>query len=398
MCPSRRQRWGLLVVLRDLNEFKGFMQRVLYTRWVFLKYLPHVIVAGTRFDPEQPSFLPKDAQVLCSSSSSLWAKLALVMRLSLQTLQRCYAVVSLHSCTFTLLLVPVALTAKLGGCRVIYNMHDVVPETGRRYRKGKHPVTLINLIAWGAVLVEWLLVSLADLVVFPGMSYLNTVAGRYPNQRGKMEIVSNIPWILGDQSGANSQHSNLRELYGLPDDACLIVFAGEVSRNVQGVELIIQTQALLCNELLPVYTFIIGKGVNQDERVYFEKLVAHLNIGDRVFFLGQLPRWEVMAILPQCDLTILVAFDGPTHKIFEYLMSGLVPIMWQDMAHHIKVIGDGAVYFDDLNSSSVAEAVRLVLRNLGQYKREARERAERTTLDPVTAHAPFFEALDRWLA
>ena len=68
-------RGGLLVVLQDLNEFKGFVQRVSYTRWVLLKYLPWVTVAGTHFDPEQPSFLPRDANVMCSRDSTLWARL-----------------------------------------------------------------------------------------------------------------------------------------------------------------------------------------------------------------------------------------------------------------------------------------------------------------------------------
>ena len=173
---------------------------------------------------------------------------------------------------------------------------------------------------------------------------------------------------------------------------------GGVSRNVHGVELIIQAQSLLRNETPPVYSIIVGKGINRQEKEYFNELVTSLNIDDRVFFLGQLPHWEAITVLQQGDLAIVVEFDGPTHKFFEYLRFGLVPIMWKDMTHHSQVAGDSAVYFDDLDPSYVADAVRVVLEDLETYRQEARERAEQTTFDPVSAHAPLFAALEKWLA
>jgi glycosyltransferase involved in cell wall biosynthesis len=204
-------------------------------------------------------------------------------------------------------LVFAALIPKLGGARVILDLHDLMPEFyASRFGRplGSLPVRLITL-------QERIAARFADRVITVTELWRRTLEGRgVPAE--KLMVLMNLPdpAIYGDPGTPPARD----------DDRFTLVYHGTLAERY-GLDLAIRALAIARREL-PVRLIIHGRG---DLLEGLRSLVARLGVEDDVVFsTDRLPSEELPALLRRADAAVVpyrrdVFTDGilPT-KLMEY--------------------------------------------------------------------------------
>jgi glycogen synthase len=91
-----------------------------------------------------------------------------------------------------------------------------------------------------------------------------------------------------------------------------ITFAGRLSRD-KGVDLLIEACAQLVQSRIAFQLWVIGEG---PDSAYFRELAGQRELQDRVFFLGQLPREEVLSRMEQsCAVVVPSRWQEPAGMV-----------------------------------------------------------------------------------
>jgi len=128
-----------------------------------------------------------------------------------------------------------------------------------------------------------------------------------------------------------------------------ILYCGGLTAYKDGINILIESFSRIYDKFQNINLVLIGKSDTLEEELFFKGLVEKLNITERTFFLGELPRKEIPAYL--CNAKILslarpksmVADAGFPSKLTEYLATGNPVIVTE--------VGDIPLYlFDNKNA------------------------------------------------
>jgi len=132
-----------------------------------------------------------------------------------------------------------------------------------------------------------------------------------------------------------------------------ILYCGTLTLTKDGVDILIKSYAQIAEKFLDLMLVLIGKGDTSNQEIIIKELISRLNLDNRVFFLGQLPRTEIAVYMKNAQIlalarpTSMVADAGFPSKLTEYLATG-VPVV-------VTGVGDIPVYLKDNENSFIAE-------------------------------------------
>lgn len=124
-----------------------------------------------------------------------------------------------------------------------------------------------------------------------------------------------------------------------------ILYCGSLVRSKDGIDILIESFSKISEKFPNINLVLIGKGDTNKEEVILKDLVVRLNIYERVFFLGYLPRKDIPAFINNAKILALarpksiVADAGFPSKLTEYL-STAIPVV-------VTEVGDIPFYLKD---------------------------------------------------
>ena len=160
-------------------------------------------------------------------------------------------------------------------------------------------------------------------------------------------------------SECNPDSTKLREEYGIPNDAFLILSIGELSyRKNQSV--IIRALGKLCSEGLNPYYLICGTGKMRDE---YEQLAKDCGIEHQVIFAGQQNHDRIIELCHCCDVGALTSrIEGLGLAGLEVMAAGR-PILGTNI-HGIKdyaINGETGFSIDPDDIEGFAKAIKCLI-------------------------------------
>lgn len=200
--------------------------------------------------------------------------------------------------------------------------------------------------------------------------------------RERVAVIKN--GIDADLFDPDTPPSPLRGLLGIPDDALVLLYCGNIGLP-QGVGLLVRVAAIAPPQL-KLHVVIVGTGVDRDA-VAAE--IASLNVADRVHMLPPIPRRDVPALIAAADVSAVLLRDRPSYdqylpsKIFE-AMAMRSPILLGlrgEAQQLVEAAGAGFAHTPDDPHSALAALTRLAA--LGK---DGRRRMGQSARDHVLAH------------
>ena len=164
--------------------------------------------------------------------------------------------------------------------------------------------------------------------------------------------------IAADKTAELSGRRKIREEFGIPGDAALLLSIGELNEN-KNHEVVIRAL-----KDLDVYYLITGSG---DKKEYLENLAAELNLEKRVRFAGY--RLDVADFYDAADIYVLPSKrEGLNVSIMEAMASGL-PVVCSRIRGNTELIDEnGGGLFDPYSPEDTAKEIgRLINGNLESY-------------------------------
>ena len=164
--------------------------------------------------------------------------------------------------------------------------------------------------------------------------------------------------IAADKTAELSGRRKIREDFGIPGDAALLLSIGELNEN-KNHEVVIRAL-----KDLDVYYLITGSG---DKKEYLENLAAELNLEKRVRFAGY--RLDVADFYDAADIYVLPSKrEGLNVSIMEAMASGL-PVVCSRIRGNTELIDEnGGGLFDPYSPEDTAKEIgRLINGNLESY-------------------------------
>jgi glycosyltransferase involved in cell wall biosynthesis len=268
----------------------------------------------------------------------------------------------------------VGVLLKLGGSRVVYDVHEDLPKQiiGKPYI----PAWARPLVSRAAAIAERLTAQIVDGIVAATPS----IARRFPAD--KTVVVQNFPEasFASNDAGATP----------FTDRSDAFVYTGGLM-EIQGVREMAEAFALLPEGM----TGTVAGTFHVPE---LEEQVAAMPGWQRVRFLGQVPRAEVLRVMgdARCGLVLnhptVNYVEAYATKMFEYMARGL-PVVCSDFPLWVDIVttAECGITVDPRSPRAIADAIRLLARDaalarrLGENGRRAvAERfnweAERSTL------------------
>ncbi|RZU00786.1 glycosyltransferase involved in cell wall biosynthesis [Rivibacter subsaxonicus] len=211
-----------------------------------------------------------------------------------------------------------ALLPKLSGARVILDIHDIVPE----FYAAKFGVGHDSLVFKALKLVERGSAAFADHVIIANDLWLEKIAAR-ATAREKCSSFINYPDL-------NVFRPELRTR-AADDGRFVLSYPGTLNWH-QGLDIAIRAFALVRHETPGMEFHIHGEG---PARAELERLIAELDLADRVRLHQPVPLREVAAVMANADLGVVPKRDDKfggeafSTKILEFMALG-VPLVVAD--------------------------------------------------------------------
>lgn len=123
-----------------------------------------------------------------------------------------------------------------------------------------------------------------------------------PDKFGSKDVLSTVPAL----------RKQIRAAYHIPDTAVVILSVGRLVRR-KGFNQVIEHLPKLLESGLDIYYFICGTGPMESE---LKALTTHLNISNRVIFLGYVCNQELASFYAACDVfSLITSFDQKAKSI-----------------------------------------------------------------------------------
>jgi glycosyltransferase involved in cell wall biosynthesis len=246
---------------------------------------------------------------------------------------------------------PVAALYRLAGKKVVFDHHDLAPET-IEFKFGP------GLFSRLALLFERLTFRCSNHVIATNMSYAEVAYRRGGKNAAHVTIVRNAPQASWLELPLRMREGVLSSPH--------IAYAGAMSSQ-DGVDSLARVMERLCREhpdLTPRLT-IIGDG---DGRAAFEAECARRGVADRVTFTGWVPAERVPELLQEADICVEPAPAIPVNrmstmtKIGEYLALGK-PVVAYDMLESRRTAGEAALLVAPDDAVAFAEQIARLARD-----------------------------------
>jgi glycosyltransferase involved in cell wall biosynthesis len=226
---------------------------------------------------------------------------------------------------------PAALVYRLAGRKVIFDHHDLFPETV--YVKFGS-----RLAAGLARICQRLTFAVADHVIATNGSYAQVACTAGHKSADAVTIVRNGPPAAWTRMPSDNRPGVLDEVH--------LVYLGAISSQ-DGVDGLVPVMERLCSGRLPggARLTVIGDG---DGRPALERQFQELGLADRVTFTGRVSPARVPQLLRTADICVDSAPATDVNerstmtKIAEYMALGK-PVVAYDLLETRRTAGDAAI-------------------------------------------------------
>ena len=270
---------------------------------------------------------------------------------------------------------PAALLYRLCGRKVIFDHHDLFPET--------------IVVKFGAsrivrparVFQRWSFAT-AHHVIATNASYAAVARDSGGKPADAVTIVRNGPPSRWPQLRAGNRSGVLDEVR--------LVYLGAISVQ-DGVDGLLPVMQRLCSGALPggARLTVIGDG---DERDALEEAFAVLGLRDRVTFTGRVAATRVPGLIRGADICVDTAPATDVNqrstmtKIAEYMALGK-PVVAYDLLETRRTAGDCAVLAAPDDVDAFVEAIVALARDPGSRQRLARRARRRAVAELTWEHS-----------
>jgi glycosyltransferase involved in cell wall biosynthesis len=248
------------------------------------------------------------------------------------------------------ILVAASLIPRLGGARVVLDLHDPMPEVFMtKYGLGaRHPV--IRLLK---TLERWS-IRFSHLVLTPNGAFRELFIRR-GCPAGKIAVVMNTP----DPAVFSRHEVPPGPLGERGESEFRLMYHGTVVER-HGLDTALDALAILRTSVPGIVLHVFGEGDFVDP---FLRRVQELSLHSLVKYHGQVPLEEIAAVIPAIDVgiipnkrTVFTEVNLPT-RIFEYLAQGK-PVVVPRTRGISEYFDEGALFFFDAgNARSLAETI-----------------------------------------
>ncbi len=259
-----------------------------------------------------------------------------------------------HACNPPDLLLPLSLPLKLGGARLLFDHHDLVPELLLSRFPGAG--TLLYRLA---VLAERLTFALADATISTNETYRRVAIERGGMRPRQVTVVRSAP----DLTRFVRREPDPRLRCGKPHLAAYLGVMGPQD----GVDYALRALAHLRHEIGrdDLHTIFMGSGDAFDEMV---ALSERLGLGDCVEFTGRVPDDFVQRCLSTADVCLSPDPKNPLNdastmnKVVEYMAMGR-PLVSFELTEARVSASEAAAYAPANDERAFAAAVDELLRD-----------------------------------
>lgn len=168
------------------------------------------------------------------------------------------------------------------------------------------------------------------------------------------------------QSNPQSRQAS-RDIFGIPEDATLIVFAGRISeqkRPAMLAEILREAR----NQGLRFHALLIGDGPLRPE---LEGLLDQYDLRAFVQMAGPLPHERWLEILVGADILLMPSqYEGISMALLEAMAAGVVPVV-ANVGGQGEIVDSGCGYLIDHGEGEVQAYVKSLAELLGQPNRLA---------------------------
>jgi glycosyltransferase involved in cell wall biosynthesis len=233
-----------------------------------------------------------------------------------------------------------------------------------------------RLLLWMNQWIERVGIHFSDTIVSVNSTLeeeMKRIAGGREGVRWKV-LPNNIsPMPIADKQDS----SQIRQKYGVAEDAKLLVTAGVITRG-KNLELLIRSLPEIGLENL--FLLVAGDAATEADFQYqgfLKEMVKDLELGDRVIFTGWLEKQELWKIFHGVDLFILPSRnEGMPNVILEALGCDL-PCMGSNVAGIKDILNYDELLFDPVDEKKLANKLRRVFSDAqyhSQIEKLCRER------------------------
>ena len=276
-----------------------------------------------------------------------------------------------------------ALLPKLTGCKIILDIHDIVPE----FYASKFNVS--NQSLWFRVLLatERIAASFVDHVIVANHIWRETLVSRSVAAE-KCTVVLNWP-----DPTIFYRRGRVRT-----DSRFVMIYPGTLNRH-QGVDIAIRALALIKDKTPNLELHIYGEG---SDRINLARLIVELSLQGRVIMHDSVPLIEVPRLIEDADLGVVpkrkdcFANEAFSTKILEFMAMG-VPVIVSDTKIDQYYFDESLVkFFHGQNEEDLARCMLELVRSP-----ELRERLAMNALSYVAKNgwevkkAEYLELVDR---
>ena len=230
--------------------------------------------------------------------SQLWFALYVAFLVSWRFLRRRYRLIHVHN--IPNFLVFSAIVPKLGGAKIILDVHDTMPEAyATKFDLSlDHP--LIALLRWEERLSAWF----ADQVITTNELHEEVLCS-HGIAADKIEVILNV----------GNERLFRPALDRPPHDGLMLVYHGTIAERL-GIDLILKAVAVASEKCPGLRLLLIGEG---DFLSTVERLMSDWGLTDKVQIRGFVPVEELPAYLYEADVGI-VGNRGYTEAKRNYML------------------------------------------------------------------------------
>lgn len=262
--------------------------------------------------------------------------------LTLRHLRRPYDLIHVHSMPD--FLVFAAWWSRLTGCRIILDIHDLLPE----FYRAKFKISEKSVTYRALLMEERLSADIAHHIIVPNHLWRERVAYRLarPNE---CTVIINAP----DRS---LFYPRVRKR---KDNKIVLLYPGSLNQH-QGLDIAIRAVASAREQIPELEFHVYGSGPEQH---HLENLVIELGLEKVVFLRSARPIWEIAEIMAEADLGIVpkrsdsFGDEAFSTKILEFFASG-VPVVVSSTRVDRHYFNDTVVkFFPSGDVDRLAEAI-----------------------------------------
>ncbi|MGC8490561.1 MAG: glycosyltransferase [Syntrophobacteraceae bacterium] len=244
----------------------------------------------------------------------------------------------------------VALVPKLTGCKIMLDIHDIVPEFYASKFGASPKGMLFNIL----VTIEKLSARFSDHVIVSNHLWEQKLVARSV-PASKCTVILNYP----DQETFHKREKSRT------DEKLIILYPGSLNYH-QGLDIAIRAFSKISGKLPEAELHIYGEGA---EKGNLKNLAAALSVDGRVKFFNLLSINEISSVMADCDLGIVPkrndSFGGEAFstKILEFMSLG-VPVLVSSTRIDRLYFNDEVVqFFNAEDEDDLAEKLVFLLKD-----------------------------------